>query len=222
MIFWQEIFEMFNGHSDNPLYPGKETIVHVWKNDNRTNVMQNIIDEGYGLLLSDGWYLDKQNPNPTGYLWADTWIDYFLNEPTENLNISDKQSHLLLGGEICQWGEEADENSIEILIWPRASAAAERLWSPKLLNYTAKGILESPLSRIRYQRCRMSSRGFKSLPVRPDYCPLYVETEPPQTFSSWIILTEIIIFSIVIVILITVTIVLCRKQRNTYSPLSPN
>jgi len=214
MIFWEEIFNMFVNREDNPLIKGKDTIIHVWGSgkDGREVIMQRALDSGYGVILSDGWYLDKQNPHPTTYLFVDTWKYYYANEPTEGLNLTTSNDHLLLGGEVCQWGEEADETSIEVLIWPRAAAAAERLWSQKNVNDT-----ESAMARLRYQRCRMSTRGIRSMPIRPDYCPF--QDDRNAVFPSWIIAAELTIFSIITVIMITISIVLCKIQ-NKYSPVN--
>jgi len=213
-IFWEEIFVMFHGRSDNPLPKGKDTIVHVWgpgTGGDRATIMQNALDAGHGVLLSDGWYLDKvRGLTPDIYLYADTWKFFYLNEPTTGLNIS--KEHFFLGGEICQWGEEADQNNIEILIFPRVAAAAERLWSQKNVND-----YDFFFARLRYQRCRMTQRGIKALPIRPDYCP-YID-DHQAVFPSWIIAAEVVVFSIVTVIMITISIVLCRMQSK-YAPLS--
>ena len=61
-----------------------------------------------------------------------------------------RHQELLMGGDVCMWAEFADDESILPRIWPRASAAAERLWSSKSVNdvYAAA-------PRIEEQRCRM-------------------------------------------------------------------
>ena len=57
-------------------------------------------------------------------------------EPTTGLN--ETQSELVIGGEVCMWGEHIDDNNIEAIVWPRSQAVAERLWSPSSVNSTTE------------------------------------------------------------------------------------
>lgn len=62
----------------------------------------------------DAWYLDHLDT---------TWQNFYLNEPLTNITDPKKQA-LILGGEVCMWGEHIDASDIEQTIWPRAAAAA--------------------------------------------------------------------------------------------------
>ena len=67
-------------------------------------------------------------------------------------------------------------NSINIIprLWPRASAAAEVLWSqPQFENKDASEVLEFAAMRLQEHECRMVERGY---PVQPiigsGFCPV--------------------------------------------------
>ena len=62
----------------------------------------------------DKWYLDHLNI---------PWEEFYKNEPLTNITNPEQQS-LVLGGEVCMWGETVDGSNIEQTIWPRAAAAA--------------------------------------------------------------------------------------------------
>ncbi|VDM75894.1 unnamed protein product [Strongylus vulgaris] len=100
---------------------------------------------------------------------------YYYCDPTD-FEGTDEQKALVLGGIAAIWGEMVDDTNIESRLWPRASAVAERLWSPKentkkALNFPYF-VAEDAWPRMHEQRCRMVARGFRFQPVNnPDFCP---------------------------------------------------
>ena len=74
--------------------------------------------QGYGVLLSDGWYLDRQVPvgHSTGWFWLDTWQDMFGVEPLEG--IAAKDTKAVIGGEACMWSEQVNGDTFEARTWP--------------------------------------------------------------------------------------------------------
>lgn len=70
----------------------------------------------------------------------------------------------ILGGEVCVWTEFIDAHSLDGRAWPRAAAAAERLWS----NPTTKS-LEAE-SRFFSHRERLISRGIQPEAIAPQWC----------------------------------------------------
>jgi len=130
--------------------------------------MVKVVKQGYKTILSGGWYMDYQIPTDGArrHLWIQTWMDFYLNEPFKGQNYNETEKKLILGGEGCAWGEVIDSMVYSERIWPRASAIAERLWSPIYVNSTAIA-----LKRLGRFRCNtLVRRGIKSSPIEPSYC----------------------------------------------------
>ncbi|KAL8166224.1 hypothetical protein V2J09_007723 [Rumex salicifolius] len=100
----------------------------------------------------DKWYLDHLDA---------TWDQFYSNEPLRDIHGSDKQN-LVLGGEVCMWGEHIDGSDIEQTIWPRAAAAAERLWTS--YDKLAKDPFEV-IGRLAHFRCLLNLRGIAAAPL---------------------------------------------------------
>lgn len=64
------------------------------------------------------------------------------------------------------WDEVVDDTNIIQRIFPRASAAAERLWSPKTVDD-----LGDAVTRLEEHTCRMKKRGIAAQPPNgPGFC----------------------------------------------------
>ncbi|XP_012273215.1 beta-hexosaminidase subunit beta-like [Orussus abietinus] len=150
-IVWQEVFD--NGVNLQP-----NVVVHVW-----TGHWQNEINlatrAGHPVLLSACWYLDH-------IAGGGDWKKFYNCDPLSFPGNS-RQKKLMLGGEACMWGEFVDRNNVHQRIWPRASAAAERLWSTKTADYN------SAAARLEEHACRMNRRGIPAQPPNgPGFCVL--------------------------------------------------
>lgn len=160
MVVWEELL------ANKINLPKEDVIVQVWS---FRGMLQQVINQGYRSLLSQGYYLDKQipDPNKTWYEWVDTWKNFYLNEPLAGLELKPGQEKQLLGGEAAMWGEQVDDTNIDSRVWPRACATGERLWSAQSVNCT-----DAAVPRLASFRCHLARRGVGAGPVQPDFCDL--------------------------------------------------
>nr|XP_026690051.1 beta-hexosaminidase subunit alpha [Ciona intestinalis] len=149
-IVWQEVV-------DNGVKVKADTVVEVWINNHPDNELAKVTALGYRALLAAPWYLDYIS---TG----EDWKRYYSYEPS-NFNGTAEQKKLLIGGEACLWGEYVDGSNVTPRLWPRASAVAERLWSPETVND-----VDAATPRLHQHRCRMVQRGIPAEPLHPGYC----------------------------------------------------
>lgn len=145
VINWEETFNNFG----NKLSPG--TVVHNWLGG---GVAEKVVAAGLRCIVSnqDKWYLDHLDA---------TWQGFYMNEPLVNITAPEQQK-LVIGGEVCTWGEHIDTSDIQQTIWPRAAAAAERLWTP--LEKLAKDP-ELVTGRLARFRCLLNQRGVAAAPL---------------------------------------------------------
>ena len=68
----------------------------------------------------------------------------------------------VLGGEVALWGETVDASDLQQTLWPRAAAAAERLWSYAAVTTADAWGVES---RLQDFRCLLLRRGIAAAPV---------------------------------------------------------
>ncbi|KAF5297041.1 hypothetical protein FQA39_LY12255 [Lamprigera yunnana] len=134
--------------------PNDRYIIQTWV-ESTDNLSEQLLHLGYKVIIStkDAWYLDHGFWGTTFY---HGWRSVYDNLLPSHENV--------LGGEVCMWGELIDENSLDDRIWPRAAAAAERLWSnPESGTAAAE-------ARLYRHRERLVSRGIKAEVLAPLYC----------------------------------------------------
>ncbi|CAN0837032.1 Beta-hexosaminidase 1 [Linum grandiflorum] len=117
------------------------------------------VAKGFRCIFSNQgfWYLDHLDV---------PWEEVYTADPVEGINDASKQK-LVIGGEVCMWGETADTSDVQQTIWPRAAAAAERLWSNK--DDISGNITLTALPRLHYFRCLLNRRGVAAAPLTNAY-----------------------------------------------------
>ncbi|MEM9623160.1 MAG: family 20 glycosylhydrolase [Pseudomonadota bacterium] len=75
------------------------------------------------LALEDSWQADPRLEHvAAGIEWTKQWRAEQITKPVEHDGV--------LGGEACLWSELVDEQTLEVRLFSRLPAVAERLWSP--------------------------------------------------------------------------------------------
>jgi hexosaminidase len=120
-IHWEEVFSASCDVSD-------DTIFQVWTS---STMMSALTAAGYKVISSpqDYWYLDHS---------VNTWKVMYEYEPT--VGLSPLQASNVIGGEVAMWGEFIYDGNFEQMVYPRAQAVAERLWSPESVNDTTTAL----------------------------------------------------------------------------------
>ena len=80
------------------------------------------------------------------------------NTHGEDIEITDPAEQArVIGGEVTVWSERLDPASMLATAFPRAAAAAERLWSPRAKDILAETAAAEP--RLQALRCFLLDRG---------------------------------------------------------------
>ena len=111
VIGWDEIL--------SPDLP-KGTVIQSWRGQKSLAEAARL---GFAGILSAPYYLDLMH----------SAAQHYAGDPLEkeSADLSPEQKALILGGESCMWVEYATPANIDMKIWPRNAAIAERLWSPE-------------------------------------------------------------------------------------------
>jgi hexosaminidase len=111
MIGWDEILS-----KDMP----RSILVQSWRGQ---KTLADAARQGVGGILSNGYYLDL------GYSAAHHYAVDPLGDAAGGL--TEEQRQRVLGGEACMWSEFVPFELLDMRVWPRMAAIAERFWSPQ-------------------------------------------------------------------------------------------
>ncbi|XP_018594831.1 beta-hexosaminidase subunit alpha [Scleropages formosus] len=150
-VVWQDVFDY---HSS----PKSLDVVEVWKAGCYMCEVRRVTAAGVRVILASPWYLDQ--PGPTH-----EWSRFYTVRPLAFTG-TEHQKRLLIGGEVCLWGEYVDGTNLAPLLWPRASAAAERLWSDEAQTSS----VSQAYPRLAAFRCKLLRRGVQAQPLFVGHC----------------------------------------------------
>jgi hexosaminidase len=137
MVGWDEIL--------NPSLP-KNAAIQSWRG---AKSLSDAAKLGYQGILSQPYYLDGMKSAK----------EHYLSDPLpSSSDLTSEQRKLVLGGEICMWGEQLNARSIDSRIWPRSAAIAERFWSPERVNN-----VDDMYRRLEVESIRLEAVGLTHL-----------------------------------------------------------
>uniref|UniRef100_A0A8C7JRQ7 Beta-hexosaminidase n=1 Tax=Oncorhynchus kisutch TaxID=8019 RepID=A0A8C7JRQ7_ONCKI len=134
------------------------SVVEVWKGGCYLCEVRRVTKAGLRVVLASPWYLDQ--PGPTH-----DWARYYTVWPLA-FKGTEQQKKLVIGGEVCMWGEYVDATNLSPRLWPRASAAGERLWSDEKMT---SSVIDA-FPRLVDFRCRLLRRGIQAEPLFVGHC----------------------------------------------------
>ncbi|KAH6644402.1 glycoside hydrolase superfamily [Boeremia exigua] len=178
-IVWEEMLLTWN------LTLGSDVIVQSWQSDEA--VLQ-IVESGHKALVGNykfwyldcgkGQWLDFAPGDPSRDAWP--YIDYcapfhnwrliYSKDPYEG--VPEHLQHLVIGGEVHIWGEQTDAINLDTMLWPRAAAAAEVLWSGAKDGDGQNRSQVDASPRLSDLRERLVAKGVRAEPVRMPYCEM--------------------------------------------------
>ncbi|XP_041966187.1 beta-hexosaminidase subunit alpha isoform X2 [Alosa sapidissima] len=152
-IVWQDVFDY---HEKIPT----DTVLEIWKGlpPAYAQELSRITGAGHRVLLSAPFYINHIR-------YGQDWRDSYLVKPL-NFSGTEEQKRLVIGGEVCMWGEYVDATNLSPRLWPRGCAAAERLWSDE--EQTSS--VDAAFPRLTDFRCRLLRRGIRAEPLFVGHC----------------------------------------------------
>ncbi|KAL8926094.1 MAG: hypothetical protein Q9172_001922 [Xanthocarpia lactea] len=188
-IVWEEMLLEFN------LTLGSDVIVQTWLSDES---VAKTVAKGHKVLAGNYnyWYLDCGHgswldPTPSStttdpyYPYGDycaplkNWHLIYTHSPFASLSTTNTSSptyvspasyNLILGGEVHIWSELTDPVNFDAVVWPRAAAAAEVLWSGNQDEQGRNRSLVEVGRRLGEWRERLVARGVGAGVVQMIWC----------------------------------------------------
>lgn len=167
--------------TENPLveqYLSPERyVIQVWTTGSDSTITT-LLSKGYELIISnyDVLYLDcgYESWVGLGNNWCSPYSGWHKIYNQDLKGIGGARHRQILGSEVALWSEQADDQSLDGRLWPRAIAFAERLWSDPSTSF------REAEPRILLQRQRFVHSGIRAEQLQPEWC-LQNEGECPAS-----------------------------------------
>ncbi|PHH51063.1 Beta-hexosaminidase [Ceratocystis fimbriata CBS 114723] len=176
-LVWEEMVGVWN------LTLGSDVIIQSWLGGNATKkyISQGfqVIDSNYEFWYLDcgrGQWLDFDNGRAFESFYpfndwctpTNNWRKMYAHDPRAGLSDADKS--LVLGGEVAVWSETIDSTNFDSIVWPRASAMGEVLWSGRVDAAGQNRSQYDASPRLSALRERMVARGVSASPIQMTFC----------------------------------------------------
>jgi hexosaminidase len=192
-VVWEEMLLDWN------LTLGSDVIVQSWQSD---EAVAKIVEKGHKVLAGNynywvgipthacskadrNQYLDcgkgqwlNFDPSVSAQYWPyndycapfHNWRLVYSYDPLTGVP-EDKQ-HLVLGGEAHMWSEQTDNINVDRMVWPRAAAAAEVLWSGAKDEHGQNRSQIDAAPRLSEMRERLVAKGIGAEPIQMAFCTM--------------------------------------------------
>ncbi|KAF2202036.1 hypothetical protein GQ43DRAFT_414460 [Delitschia confertaspora ATCC 74209] len=173
-VVWEEMLLDWN------LTLREDVVVQTWLADE--SVLK-VVEKGHKALVGNYnyWYLDCGKGQ-----WLDlpgsyspfldycapfhNWRHVYSYDPLTSIPL--ESQHLVLGGEVHIWGEQTDAVNLDRMLWPRAAAAAEVLWSGAKDEQGRNRSQTEASPRLGDMRERLVALGVGAEPLQMPYCTM--------------------------------------------------
>ncbi|KAL9016484.1 MAG: hypothetical protein Q9185_006177 [Variospora sp. 1 TL-2023] len=175
-MVWEEMLLQRN------LTLGQDVVVQAWQSD---DAVAQIVARGHKAIGGNYnyWYLDCGRGSwvdPSSPSLSSLFLDYC--SPLKNwrriysydplASVAPNATHLVLGAEVHMWSELTDPTNFDSVVWPRAAAAAEVLWSGAKDSLGRNRSLVDAGGRLGEWRERLVARGVGAGVVQMVFCRL--------------------------------------------------
>ncbi|EOA83555.1 glycoside hydrolase family 20 protein [Exserohilum turcica Et28A] len=166
-IVWEEMLLKWK------LNLASDVVVQAWRS---SKSVADIVATGHKVIAGnyDFWYLScgtgqyiNYAPSVSARYWPFTdycapfknWRVIYSYDPLAG--VPSAQQHLVIGGEAHMWSQQVDPMNVDQMVWPRAAAAAEVLWSGAKDEHGRNRSYFDAAPRLSEMRERLVARGVR-------------------------------------------------------------